>query len=168
MPAYKALVRPLLEYCQEIWSPHLVCDISLIENVQRRATKLIPEVAHLSYDERIKALDLFRLADRRRRGDMITVFKLMNNLMHVDTKLFTLMSEIKGTHNMSTRRTNQKIKLKYCNNTIRDNWFSYRTIVPWNTLPQKITESKNVDEFKWNYDSYIKHQNLKLLPIHQK
>ena len=87
----------------------------------------------------------------------------MNNLMNVDTKLFTLMSEINGTHKMSTRRTDQKIKLKYSNNTIRNNWFSYRTIVPWNTLPKKIAESKNVDEFKWNYDQYKKHQNLKLL-----
>ena len=54
MPLYKSLVRPHLEYCVPIWSPHYQKDIELVEGVQRRATKLIDEVRNLHYEERIK------------------------------------------------------------------------------------------------------------------
>ena len=39
--AYKALVRPLLEYCQAVWDPHQSNTISDIERVQRRAAHFV-------------------------------------------------------------------------------------------------------------------------------
>jgi len=52
----KSLVRPHLDYCSQIWNPHYVKDIKLIEGVQRRATKLAESVKDLHYDERLKIL----------------------------------------------------------------------------------------------------------------
>ena len=48
---FKELVRPHLEYANQVWSPHLQKHKNAIENVQRQATKLVPgfpvnEVAH--------------------------------------------------------------------------------------------------------------------------
>ena len=77
---YKAFIRPHLEYCPEIWNPHLVKDISALEKVQRRATKLIPEYKDLQYEERLQRLKLFPLVKRRLRGDMITTYKIINGL----------------------------------------------------------------------------------------
>ena len=56
-PSYSP-VRPKLEYCIQAWNPSLIKDIELLEQVQHRATKLIPEIAHLSYHDRLKYLNL--------------------------------------------------------------------------------------------------------------
>ena len=39
---FMSLVRPHLEYASSVWNPYMSKDIDLIENVQRRATKIIP------------------------------------------------------------------------------------------------------------------------------
>ena len=54
LPLYKALVRSHFDYAMIIWNSHMVKHIESIEGVQRRATKMIPELKHLSYPERLK------------------------------------------------------------------------------------------------------------------
>jgi len=50
---YKSLVRPHLEYCTVAWSPHYVNNKELLERVQRRFTRMIPELKALSYPDRM-------------------------------------------------------------------------------------------------------------------
>ena len=55
---FKTLVRPLLEYCVQAWSPHYIRDITLLENVQRRATRMVREARGMSYEDRLDYLEL--------------------------------------------------------------------------------------------------------------
>ena len=81
-----SLVRPNLEYASSLWSPRLVNFTSLVENVQRRATRLLKNSENQSYEDRLQRLDLPTLSFRRLRGDMIEVFKIMHSTAGYDCR----------------------------------------------------------------------------------
>ena len=53
---FKGLIRPHLEYAAPVWSPNLIKYKESLENVQRRATKIVPGLSNLSYADRLKKL----------------------------------------------------------------------------------------------------------------
>ena len=85
---YKSLVRPILEYCVPVWNPCKVKQIKILESVQRRATNLVKELKNKSYTERLLFLELPTLSYRRRRGDIITTFKMLHGMIDTDSKVF--------------------------------------------------------------------------------
>ena len=68
VPRYKAIFRAHLEYCIHAWSPHLRKYIYMLGKIQRRATKLIPGLRDVRYEERLKECGLTTLETRRLRG----------------------------------------------------------------------------------------------------
>ena len=67
VPLYKAIVRPHLEYCIQACRPYRKKDIDKLERIQRRATKMIPELKDLSYDSRLSQCGLTTPETRRLR-----------------------------------------------------------------------------------------------------
>ena len=81
---YKSIVRPHLEYASGVWSPMFKKDKILLENVQRRATRLVKCLKHLSYEDRLRTLGLPSLEYRGERSDRIQVHKIMHGIDKVD------------------------------------------------------------------------------------
>ena len=74
--AGKGRSLPPLEYCAQAWGPQYKKDAELLEQVQRRATKIIREPKHLSCEERLKKLDLFVL--EKAPGDLNAAFRYID------------------------------------------------------------------------------------------
>ena len=76
---FTGIVRPSVEYGNVVWHPRFKKDIELLERVQQRATKLVPELRGLYYEERLRKLDLPSLEYRRLRGDVIEAYKYVHS-----------------------------------------------------------------------------------------
>ena len=76
---YTVLVRPLLEYCVQVWSPYKQMYINQLEKVQDRATRLVPGLKDKTYEKRLEILGLTTLVERRFRGDMLQAYKMVTH-----------------------------------------------------------------------------------------
>ena len=146
------MVRPHLEYGNVIWGPHYQNDVRIIESVQRRATKSIPELTFLPYQERLRQLQIPSLQYRRNRGDMIYMYKIINDMFRLDsTKIIT------HVFNRSTRGHTKKLFKKHAVKIARSNSFSQRTTNTWNNLPVNVVEAPTLNEFKNCLDNHWQH-----------
>ena len=102
---YISLVRCKLEYGYPAWAPMYRKDCELLENVQRRATHLIPSLKEQSYECRLRALNLRSLYYRRARGDVIELYKHITGIYIVNTRYIKL----EPTQGNITRGHNKKL-----------------------------------------------------------
>ncbi len=151
---YTSLVRPLLEYGNVIWSPHLQNHIKQLEGVQHRATKMLSSLANLPYEERLRELDLPSLAYRRMRGDAIEMYKYCHGDYNVHKKPFNLYSEVQSQS--VTRDHGFKVKKEKNSSAIRSRFFGNRVANIWNALPADIVNATSLDAFKNRIDKHWK------------
>ena len=144
---YRSLIRPHLEYCVQAWSPNPRFGnwglILSIEKVQRKFTRLINDIGTLPYGARLQSLNLTTLAERRIRGDLIEVFKIVRGIVNYGQNMFRM-----SRSNLNILSRGSKVS------NLRRDFFSERVINHWNGLPTNVKLSTSVDTFKVNLEVY--------------
>eukprot|EP00794_Sanderia_malayensis_P002583 gene2583-2984_t len=121
---FVCLARPHLEYANAVWAPFFKKDIRTIEKVQRKGTRMIPELRNLDYERRLK----------RFHGDMIPTYKYLHGFYDVDPVMMLEVYE-------KTRGHGLKLHKNIFNKMVRQRFFSTRVLNSWNSLPKAIAEA---------------------------
>ena len=110
-----------------------------MENVQRHFTRMIDGIGLVSYEERLKRLNLTTLLERRMRGDLIETFKIMSGLTNYGQNLFNV--------------SRSGSKLKYTKQSRLD-FLPNRVVNYWNKIPNNVKSATTVDSFKNRLEAF--------------
>jgi hypothetical protein len=143
-----------LDYVSSVWAAHKSKLIDQIEGFQRRATKQVPGMKHLSYSERISKLGLPTLSYRRMRGDMIEMCKMIKGKYNKTScdfiKLWTNQTRRSCNRGHGFNLFPQRVKLD-----LRKHSFTVRTSEIWNNLPDHVVNAKTLNAFKNRLEEWV-------------
>jgi len=115
------------------WSSYYKSDIECTEKVQRRFTRWLPGFKSLTYNQRLKRLNLPSLEVWRLHADLVMCYKIVFGLVKLSfTDFFAFRPD--------TSHRGHQYKL-YVNHSrgIRKHFFTERVVAPWNSLPAVLT-----------------------------
>ena len=131
-----------------------------MENAQRRATRIVPALRGLSYEQRLRELDLPTLEYRRKRYDLIQVYKIVHKIDDIDVSKFFDYSTT-GLRGHILKLDKPKAK-----KALRKNSFALRVVSVWNDLPEEVVTADSVDSFKRRLDKLWKNQRFDISDIY--
>ena len=155
---YVSLVHSHLFYCTQIWRPHLMKDILIIEQVQHCATKhILNDYYTSSYKTRLMQLNLLPLIYLFELHDILLAIKSLKT----PTTQFNINNYINfNLTNIRSGANNKLIPTHHLNNLARYSYF-HRLPSLWNAIPAfnlnmsfALLKSK-LKQFLW--DHFLNH-----------
>ena len=145
---YNQRIRPHLDYGMTACPPGSSADSKLLEAVQSKATALVYGWKKMNLEERRKKLRLMTLEQRRDRGDLIEVFKMLKGLTRINPNHFWEVREARGGPRLVKEMAVNGRKPRH-------SFFSYRVIQKWNLLPADLKMAPSLDSFKNRLDEKL-------------
>ena len=149
---YTTYVRP--EFAVQAWSPWTVADKAVLEQVQKRAIRMISGLRSREYEDRLAELGLTTLEERRHQADMAMTYRIVTQKDDVDAaEWFTMAAQAARVTRTAADPLN--VIVRHGRLDIRRNFFSVRVTEDWNRVPSAIKNLKTVGGFK---NTYAKHR----------
>ena len=143
--AYKALVRPIIEYSSAVWDPYLKGDIEDLEALQRRAARFVTRDYRRdsSVTRMLRDLQWQPLVNRRREARLTFFYKIVNDLVAIPSQdyLHNKTSCTRSRHPRQFRVLAPKTE------PFRNSFFP-KTLIDWNSLTENIATASTLDIFK--------------------
>jgi len=114
--------------CVQVWGPQYRKDVELLEQVQRRATKMVRGLEHLSCEERLRKLGLFSL--RRVQGHLIATFQCLHGFCKQGRD-----QHLTWSHSDRTRRNGFILKERKFELDVWGKFFTEMVVRCWYKLP---------------------------------
>ena len=115
------VIRPRLEYAGVLWSPYKKKHVWKLERLLRIETKIVPELGGMTFEERLRLLDLPTLEQKRKRGNLIQVCKLMNGMDVIDNLELLLTDEVTSR---SMRGHSKMLRMGRCFKDVKNSAFN--------------------------------------------
>ncbi|VDP68275.1 unnamed protein product [Schistosoma curassoni] len=144
---YPIYVRPHLEYGIQAASLCFKYEADMLERVQQRATKMVQGLSGLSYENRLRHLNLFPLSYPRIRGDLILAYRILNDDLGINMSYLLLPSRtdhFRGHSKKVQKPRSNRLRLEFR--------FSHRVVNYWNSLPEYVISAPSVNIFKTRLD----------------
>ena len=152
---YKSMVRPILEYASNVWSPHCNNHIHVVESVQRRAARFTVNCysRYESVSSMLEKLNWPTLKERRDELKLIMLYKIIHGHAHVQPNLPLTYSPSNGT----TRGHNNKFMQPATRTDIYKYSFFPTAVKLWNNLPTDVINAKCIEQFKKLLANHIRY-----------
>ena len=159
-----SLLRPIVDYCSPIWSPHPTNYgmIDRLESILRSFTKKVDNLHNLPYDERLKEMKLSSIQRRHERYKMLYIYKIKEGMVPnlpshpLEDKSFALLFQENPRTGIRCKLPNPKL---YHNpaTLARSSSFALTASDLWNCLPPCISSISNhpLNGFKHKLDKFL-------------
>ena len=145
---YNQRIRPHLNYGMAACPPGSCAEAKALESIQSKASALVHGLRGKNLEERRMELGLMTLQQRRERGDLIEVYKILNGLTKIDPTSFWEVRHV--------RNGVQLVKeLAAGGRRQRQNFFLYCVVQKWNLLPAEIKTAPSLNSFKNRLDKKL-------------
>ena len=150
---YITLIRSKLSYCSQLWRPHLIKHIKMLENIQRRATKFITLNHEADYKQRLIQSNLLPLMYWLELQDILFLVKCLQN----PSDNFNIRNFVTFTSSCTRSTSSNKLRYNYCRSTTTRHFYFNRIVRLWNALPQinlslpYINIKKFIYSYFWNH-----------------
>jgi hypothetical protein len=152
---YKQYVRPHLEFAVQAWSPWQQADIDLLENVQKRAVRMVSGLRSQDYEGRLLELCMTTLEERRHQADMQHMYKICTGKHGLKREDWFSPPTVAAAR---TRQYADPLNVRPLHGRleVRRNFFTVRAGERWNEIPGHIKRADTVTGFK---RAYAAHRN---------